>query len=112
MAVQPVRVLWNRTSPTMLEPLMERGLAMSDHTYGVSEVVGTSAESIDDAIRVAVERANKTVRHLDWFEVVNVRGHLQDGQVAHFQVTIKLGFRLDPAGGDQDHLGSDAPTLA
>jgi flavin-binding protein dodecin len=77
-----------------------RGVAMSDHTYGVSEVVGTSALSIDDAIRGAVDRANQTVRHLDWFEVVGVRGHLKDGQVAHYQVTIKLGFRLDPASDD------------
>ncbi len=83
---------------------------MSDHTYGVSEVVGTSAESIDDAIRGAVDRASKTVRHLDWFEVVNIRGHIEDGQVAHFQVTIKLGFRLDPADSDQDLSGSSAPS--
>jgi len=81
---------------------------VSDHTYGVSEVVGTSAVSIDDAIRGAVDRANKTVRHLDWFEVVSVRGHLKDGQVAHFQVTVKLGFRLDPAGEDQDPGGSSS----
>lgn len=77
---------------------------MSDHVYGVTEVVGTSAESIDDAIRHAVERANETVRHLDWFEVVNVRGHIQDGQVGHFQVTVKLGFRLDPPG--SEHAGA------
>jgi hypothetical protein len=83
---------------------------MSDHTYGVSEVVGTSAESIDDAIRGAVDRASKTVRHLDWFEVVNVRGHIEGGHVAHFQVTIKLGFRLDPADSDQDLSGSSAPS--
>ena len=81
---------------------------MSDHTYGVSEVVGTSAVSIDEAIRGAVDRASKTVRHLDWFEVVNVRGHIEDGHVAHFQVTIKLGFRLDPAESDQDLTGSSA----
>ncbi len=81
---------------------------MSDHTYGVSEVVGTSAESIDEAIRGAVDRASKTVRHLDWFEVVSVRGHIQDGHVAHFQVTIKLGFRLDPPESDQDLTGSSA----
>lgn len=81
---------------------------MSDHIYGLSEVVGTSSESIEDAIRGAVDRANKTVRHLDWFEVVNVRGHVKDGQVAHFQVTVKLGFRLDPAGEDQDPGGSSS----
>ncbi|HET7724116.1 MAG TPA: dodecin [Propionibacteriaceae bacterium] len=81
---------------------------MSDHVYGVSEVVGTSAESIDAAIRNAVERANRTVRHLDWFEVVGVRGHIAEGQVAHFQVTVKLGFRLDAAGGDPHPAESSA----
>lgn len=65
------------------------------HTYGVTEVVGSSATSIDDAIRGAVERANTTVRNLDWFEVTGVRGHLADGQVAHYQVTMKIGFRLE-----------------
>lgn len=85
---------------------------MSDHTYGISEVVGTSAESIEDAIRGAVERANRTVRHLDWFEVVNVRGHVKDGRVAHFQVTIKLGFRLDPPDGDHDLTGSPVPSTS
>lgn len=85
---------------------------MSDHTYGVTEVVGTSAVSIDDAIRGAVERAHRTVRHLDWFEVVDVRGHLKDGQVAHFQVTIKLGFRLDPTSDDQDPSGSSSQPQA
>ena len=70
---------------------------MSDHTYGVSEIVGTSAVSIDDAVKGAVERASRTLRHLDWFEVVGVRGHIEDGKVAHYQVTIKLGFRIEPA---------------
>jgi hypothetical protein len=65
------------------------------HTYGVTEVVGSSTTTIDDAIRGAVERANKTVRNLDWFEVTNIRGHLADGQIAHMQVTLKLGFRLE-----------------
>lgn len=72
--------------------------AMSDHTYGVSEIVGTSSVSIDDAVRGAVERAAKTVRNLDWFEVTGVRGHIEDGRVAHYQVTIKLGFRIEAAG--------------
>ena len=61
----------------------------------MTEVVGSSATSIDDAIRGAVERANTTVRNLDWFEVTGVRGHLADGQVAHYQVTMKIGFRLE-----------------
>jgi len=65
------------------------------HTYGISEIVGTSETSIDDAIQGAIARANKTMRNLDWFEVSNVRGHLVDGAVAHYQVTIKLGFRIE-----------------
>lgn len=68
---------------------------MSDHTYGVSEVVGSSHESVDDAIRGAVAKASQTVRHLEWFEVSSIRGHLEDGQVGHFQVTLKLGFRIE-----------------
>jgi flavin-binding protein dodecin len=61
----------------------------------VSEIVGSSTQSVDAAIRNAVERAAKTLRNLDWFEVVQIRGHLQDGAVGHFQVTMKVGFRLD-----------------
>ena len=65
------------------------------HTYGISEVVGTSGTSIEDAITTAVSRASTTVRGLDWFEVTEVRGHLEDGAVAHYQVGLKLGFRLE-----------------
>jgi dodecin len=65
------------------------------HTYGISEVVGTSTTSIDDAISAAVARASTTVRGLDWFEVTQIRGHLADGAVAHYQVGLKLGFRLE-----------------
>ena len=68
---------------------------MSDHSYRVIEVVGTSSSSLDDAIRGAVEKAAKTVRNLDWFEVIGTRGHIEDGRIAHFQVQLKLGFRLD-----------------
>ena len=65
------------------------------HTYGISEAVGTSTTSIDDAISTAVARAATTVRGLDWFEVTEIRGHLEDGAVAHYQVGLKLGFRLE-----------------
>jgi flavin-binding protein dodecin len=61
----------------------------------VTEVVGTSTEGIDDAIRNAVKRASGTLRHLDWFEVTQVRGHVVDDAVEHFQVGLKLGFRLE-----------------
>jgi flavin-binding protein dodecin len=68
---------------------------MSDHTYRVIEIVGSSPDSIDAAIRNAVSRASQTMRGLDWFEMQSVRGHLQDGAIAHFQVTLKVGFRLE-----------------
>ena len=68
---------------------------MSDHVYRLTEVVGSSATSIDDAIRTAVRKAAETVRHLEWFEAQEIRGHIVDGEVAHVQVTIKLGFRVE-----------------
>lgn len=70
---------------------------MSDHVYSVTEVVGSSSKGIDDAIAQAIARASETVRNLEWFEVVGTRGHIVDGKVAHVQVTVKLGFRLDSA---------------
>ncbi len=68
---------------------------MSDHIYRVTEIVGSSPDGVDQAIRNAVTRASQTLRNLEWFEVVEVRGHLSEGQVAHVQVTMKVGFRLD-----------------
>ena len=68
---------------------------MSDHTYKITEIVGSSPDGIDQAIRNGVERASTTLRNLDWFEVTEIRGHLQDGTVGHFQVSMKVGFRLD-----------------
>jgi flavin-binding protein dodecin len=68
---------------------------MADHTYGISEIVGTSPDSIHQAVRNGVEKAGSTVRNLDWFEVIGVRGQITDGQVAHFQVQMKVGFRIE-----------------
>ena len=68
---------------------------MSDRTYRVTEIVGTSPESVQQAIRNGVARASKTLRNLDWFEATEIRGHIADGEIAHFQVTMKVGFRLD-----------------
>jgi dodecin len=68
---------------------------MPSHTYRVTEIVGTSSESIDDAIKGAVGRAAETLRGLDWFEVTEIRGHIEDGAVGHVQVGLKVGFRLD-----------------
>jgi dodecin len=68
---------------------------MSEHVYRVVEIVGSSPEGVDAAIRNAIARASKTLRDIDWFEVVSVRGHVEDGAVGHFQVTLKVGFRLE-----------------
>jgi dodecin len=68
---------------------------VADHTYVVNEVVGTSPESVNKAIDNGIQRASRTLRNLDWFELVSVRGSIADGQVSHYQVTMKVGFRLD-----------------
>jgi flavin-binding protein dodecin len=68
---------------------------MAEHTYRIVEIVGTSPHGVDAAIRNAVARANQTLRNIDWFEMTEVRGHLAEGQVADWQVTVKVGFRLD-----------------
>lgn len=68
---------------------------MSDHVYKVIELVGSSPKSTDDAIRNAIERASHTLEHLDWFEVVETRGHIANNKLAHFQVVLKVGFRLE-----------------
>jgi dodecin len=68
---------------------------MVDRTYVVNEVVGTSDQDVNSAIRNGIKRASQTLRHLDWFEVVEVRGAIMDGEVAHYQVTMKVGFRLE-----------------
>jgi flavin-binding protein dodecin len=68
---------------------------MTDHVYSISEIVGSSPDGIDDAIRNAVSRASRTLRNLDWFEVAEVRGHIADGGIQHFQVRLKVGFRLE-----------------
>jgi dodecin len=68
---------------------------MSNHTYKLTEIVGTSPDSIDDAVRNGIARAADTLHNLDWFEVTGVRGHLVDGEIGHYQVTMKIGFRLD-----------------
>jgi hypothetical protein len=71
---------------------------MADHTYKVTEVVGTSTDSVQQAIRNGVAKTAETVRNLDWFEVIGIRGHIEGAEVGHFQVTMKIGFRLDDGG--------------
>ena len=68
---------------------------MSEHIYKKLELIGSSTVSSDDAIRNAISEAHKTIKHMDWFEVTESRGHIVDGNIAHWQVTIKLGFRLN-----------------
>lgn len=68
---------------------------MSNHTYRVTEIVGSSPESLQQAIRNGVARASQTLRNLEWFEVSEIRGQIDEGAVAHFQVCLKVGFRLD-----------------
>lgn len=68
---------------------------MTDRTYKVTEIVGTSPEGVDQAIRNGIARASQTLRNLDWFEVLEIRGQLADGGVAHVQVSMKVGFRMD-----------------
>jgi len=68
---------------------------MTDNVYSVSEIVGTSPDGVDQAIRNAITRASRTLRNLDWFEVAEVRGFLAEGEIDHFQVRLKVGFRLE-----------------
>ena len=68
---------------------------MNNHVYKVLELVGSSETSIEDAIKTAIEKANKTVRSMDWFEVVQTRGHIENGKIGHYQVTLKIGFTLE-----------------
>ena len=68
---------------------------MNDHVYKVIEIVGSSTKSSDDAIQQAIAKSGKTLHNLDWFEVMETRGRIVDAKVAHYQVKIKIGFRLD-----------------
>ena len=67
---------------------------MTDNVYKITEIVGSSANGIEDAISNAVSKASKTLRELRWFEVVETRGHIENGKVGHYQVTLKVGFRI------------------
>ena len=68
---------------------------MSDHVYKKIELIGSSTTSIEDAVQNAISRASKTIRNMRWFEVTETRGHLEDNQINHWQVTVKVGFTLD-----------------
>jgi flavin-binding protein dodecin len=68
---------------------------MDDHVYRVIEIAGSSQTSIEDAIQTAVARASRTLRNLRWFQVIDTRGHLENGKISHYQVTLKIGFTID-----------------
>ena len=68
---------------------------MSANTYKLIELVGSSPASSDDAIRNAITKAGETIKNMDWFQVVETRGHIDEGKVAHYQVTLKVGFRIE-----------------
>jgi dodecin len=85
------RSLYFEDSPT-------QEAAMHDHVYKITELVGSSEKSTEDAISNAVERASRTLRNLRWFEVIETRGHIEDGKIREYQVTIKVGFTME--GGD------------
>jgi flavin-binding protein dodecin len=80
---------------------------MSDHIYKLIEITGSSETSIDDAIRGAVQRASRSVRNIGWFEVKELRGHVEQGRVGHFQVTLKIGFRIDDQEGSASAAARD-----
>ena len=68
---------------------------MSQHVYKMLELTGSSPTSIEDTVQTAIAKAHETVRHIQWFEVIDTRGHVVDGKIGHWQVTVKLGFTLD-----------------
>jgi flavin-binding protein dodecin len=68
---------------------------MNDHVYSITEIIGTSKTSVEDAVQQGVKTAAKTLRNLEWFEVTQIKGHIVDGGVGHYQVSMKLGLRYD-----------------
>lgn len=82
----------NRMDPQLAK---EGDNIMSDNVYSITELVGSSTKSIEDAIEQAVKRASKTIRNLDWFETKEIRGHIKDDKIVHYQVVLKLGFRYE-----------------
>lgn len=103
MGMQKLDIAARRASPTGRQPspevvlalVSQTGVLMSNHTYRVTEIVGTSETGVDDAIRSGITRAGETLRHLDWFEVTEIRGHIAEGTPQHYQVAMKVGFRLE-----------------
>ena len=94
-----MRAGWEKVSlpafPELDYPPAEGGMTMPDHVYRIIQVAGSSEKSLEDAIQNAVGRASSTLRQVGWFDVVETRGHVEDGRVAHYQVTLKVGFTLE-----------------
>ena len=84
---------WQDRAVSLINP----GVVVANRTYRLTEIVGTSTESMEDAVRNGISRASETVRHLDWFEVTEVRGQIDGSNVRHWQVSLKVGFRLEDA---------------
>src|ERR687889_4089 len=91
-----------RASPKVMERPMD------DHVYKVVELVGSSTDSIEDAIQTAIRRASQSLRNLRWFEVIQTRGHVENGEVRHFQVVLKAGFTLEAGGEGPPPVGAPA----
>src|SRR6267378_366275 len=95
MKVSPRVFSDSGTEPPGVAGSRQRRVTMPDHVYRIIEVAGSSEKSIEDAIQNAVGRASRTLRQVGWFEVVETRGHVEDGKVAHYQVALKVGFTLE-----------------
>lgn len=87
-----------RTSPRVMggqASRQQKGMEMDGRIYRVIELAGSSEKSIEDAVEHAIKRASETLRHIGWFEIVQTRGHVEDGRVRHYQVLMKVGFTLE-----------------
>jgi len=86
---------WQGDMVYILDKIHWEELSMSQHVYKLIELTGSSPNSMEEAIENAIERAAQSVRHMRWFEVISTRGHIEEGKVAHWQVTVKVGFTLE-----------------
>jgi flavin-binding protein dodecin len=85
----------NSRAPWARRPALRDDAAMTDFVYKSVEITGTSTEGVTEAIDRAIAKASETIRNLDWFEVINIRGHIEEGRIQHYQATLKIGFRLE-----------------
>jgi flavin-binding protein dodecin len=92
---RPIGLSFGRRAQPLSYLTRAEGKEMTDHVYRLIEVVGSSATSVEDAIQSAVTKASETIRHIRWFQVVETRGQVEDGMVAYYQVTMKIGFSVE-----------------